>query len=164
MISFIGTLADRASSSSYANHPQRAISVLARVALRGMKGAQSPGAKLIGRRVAKAQEAMNMDVMKIARESGLAVLLEARIGEQEYSSVSGSRDALLCFVKAIRIETMQELTLRVRLRFRHFPLPRRWRAQGKHTGTSPPEDLKVCFNARKRARRLIRHPSFGREA
>lgn len=100
-----------------------------------------------------------MDVLKIAREAGLAVLLEGRIGQQEYSSVSGSKDALLRFVTAIGIATVQERRLHGRLRLHAFASRCRWRIKGKRTGNTPPEDLKVCGDARKRARRFIHHAS-----
>ncbi|MFM0478796.1 hypothetical protein PQR29_00485 [Paraburkholderia strydomiana] len=50
-----------------------------------------------------------MDVLKIAQEAGMAVLLEAQIGRQSYSSVSGSEDALRRFAEAIRMATVREL-------------------------------------------------------
>jgi len=50
-----------------------------------------------------------MNVLKIAQEAGMAVLLEAQIGRQSYSSVSGSEDALRRFAEAIRIATLREL-------------------------------------------------------
>lgn len=109
----------------------------------------------------KAQEAMNMDVLKIAREAGLAVLLEARIGQQDCSSVSGSKDALLCFVKAIRVATTKECRLRARLRLRSVRPPCRWRTKGRHTGSSPHNGLNVCYGAKKRARKLVRYPMLG---
>lgn len=49
-----------------------------------------------------------MDVLEIARDAGLAVLLEARVGQQTYSSVSGSVEALLRFAEAIRMATVQQ--------------------------------------------------------
>jgi hypothetical protein len=55
-----------------------------------------------------------MNVLELARKSGLAVLLDARIGCQEYTSVSGSTDALLRFAAVVRMASLRE-----RKRFRH---------------------------------------------
>lgn len=49
-----------------------------------------------------------MDVLRMARESGLAVILDGRIGRQEYSSVSGSTDALKRFAEAVRLATLRK--------------------------------------------------------
>jgi hypothetical protein len=54
-----------------------------------------------------------MDMLKIARESGLAIVLDAKIGREEYTSVSGSMSALLRFGEAVR-----SASLRVHRRFR----------------------------------------------
>jgi hypothetical protein len=43
-----------------------------------------------------------MDIVDLARASGMAVLLEARIGREEYKSVSGSLSALQRFADAVR--------------------------------------------------------------
>jgi len=78
-----------------------------------------------------------MDVLKLAREAGLAVLLDGRIGQQDYNSISGTKDSLRTFVEAIRIAMTRENGLRARLRLRTLPSPpSRWR--GKHTGTRRP--------------------------
>ncbi|TDG20606.1 hypothetical protein EYW47_25895 [Paraburkholderia silviterrae] len=53
-----------------------------------------------------------MDILNIAREAGFAVLLQGRIGRQEYSSVSGTEEALRCFADAIRTATQREQTRR----------------------------------------------------
>lgn len=45
-----------------------------------------------------------MDLIELARESGMAVLLDARIGREEYVSVSGSLAALARFADAVRNE------------------------------------------------------------
>jgi hypothetical protein len=50
-----------------------------------------------------------MDLMKMAQEAGLAVLLEGKIGQQSYSSISGSKEALLRFTEAVQMATVQEL-------------------------------------------------------
>jgi len=49
-----------------------------------------------------------MNVLELARESGLAVLLDGRIGSQEYTSVSGSMDALLRFAAVVRMTSLRE--------------------------------------------------------
>jgi hypothetical protein len=49
-----------------------------------------------------------MNVLELARESGLAVLLDGRIGCQEYTSVSGSMDALLRFAAVVRMASLRE--------------------------------------------------------
>lgn len=45
-----------------------------------------------------------MDLIELARESGMAVMLDARIGHEEYVSVSGSLAALARFADAVRHE------------------------------------------------------------
>lgn len=49
-----------------------------------------------------------MDMLKIARESGLAVVLDGKIGREEYTSVSGSISALLRFGEAVRAASLRE--------------------------------------------------------
>ncbi|SOE97154.1 hypothetical protein SAMN05414139_10229 [Burkholderia sp. D7] len=49
-----------------------------------------------------------MNVLELARESGLAVLLDGRIGCEEYTSVSGSIDALLRFAAVVRMASLRE--------------------------------------------------------
>ena len=49
-----------------------------------------------------------MNVLELARESGLAVLLDGRIWCQEYTSVSGSMDALLRFAAVVRMASLRE--------------------------------------------------------
>ncbi|PPK47600.1 hypothetical protein B0G57_101567 [Trinickia symbiotica] len=49
-----------------------------------------------------------MDLIELARESGMAVLLDARIGREEYVSVSGSLAALARFADAVRKEPEKE--------------------------------------------------------
>ncbi|SAL75156.1 hypothetical protein AWB66_05142 [Caballeronia telluris] len=44
---------------------------------------------------------MNPDILQIARDSGMLVLLEGRIGHEEYTSVSGSVSALSRFARSI---------------------------------------------------------------
>jgi hypothetical protein len=43
-----------------------------------------------------------MNIIEMARESGMAVILDARIGREEYHSVCGSLSALQKFADAIR--------------------------------------------------------------
>jgi hypothetical protein len=45
-----------------------------------------------------------MDLIELARESGMAVLLDGKIGREEYVSVSGSLAALARFADAVRKE------------------------------------------------------------
>lgn len=42
-----------------------------------------------------------MDIIELARASGLQVILDGRIGREEYQSVCGSVDALRRFADAI---------------------------------------------------------------
>jgi len=42
-----------------------------------------------------------MDIVKLAREAGMLVLLDARIGTSEYQSVQGSVNALQRFANAL---------------------------------------------------------------
>ncbi|MGF6770259.1 hypothetical protein P3T18_002738 [Paraburkholderia sp. GAS199] len=46
-----------------------------------------------------------MDIIDMARQSGMAVVLDARIGREEYHSVCGSLAALQKFADAIRSTT-----------------------------------------------------------
>ncbi|MFM0291857.1 hypothetical protein P0D71_33660 [Paraburkholderia sp. RL17-383-BIF-A] len=43
-----------------------------------------------------------MDIIDMARQSGMAVILDGRIGREEYHSVCGSLSALQKFADAIR--------------------------------------------------------------
>jgi hypothetical protein len=49
-----------------------------------------------------------MDLIELARESGMAVLLDAKIGQEQYVSVSGSLAALARFADAVRSEPEDE--------------------------------------------------------
>ncbi|MEM5340404.1 hypothetical protein [Paraburkholderia azotifigens] len=49
-----------------------------------------------------------MNLLEIARESGMAVILDGRIGREEYQSVCGSLAALERFADALRIVTASE--------------------------------------------------------
>ncbi|MFM0627891.1 hypothetical protein [Paraburkholderia xenovorans] len=82
-----------------------------------------------------------MDVLRVAQEAGLAVLLEARIGQQEYSSVSGSKDALLRFAEAIRVAMVEELGLRPRSRLRALPSQCRWRSKAQTRWKRPRQQI-----------------------
>jgi hypothetical protein len=42
-----------------------------------------------------------MDILKLAQESGMLVVLDARIGNAEYHSVHGSVSSLVNFARAI---------------------------------------------------------------
>ncbi|CAL8476981.1 conserved protein of unknown function (plasmid) [Caballeronia sp. S22] len=44
---------------------------------------------------------MEMDIEKIARDSGLLVVLDGRIGREEYKSVCGSLHALQRFADSV---------------------------------------------------------------
>lgn len=46
-----------------------------------------------------------MDLIELARESGMTVLLDAKIGREQYVSVSGSLAALARFADAVRSES-----------------------------------------------------------
>lgn len=49
-----------------------------------------------------------MDIIDMARASGMAVILEGRIGREEYQSVCGSLSALQRFAEAVRQGTVQQ--------------------------------------------------------
>jgi hypothetical protein len=49
-----------------------------------------------------------MNIIEMATQAGLQVLLDARIGSQTYHSVSGSLPALQRFADAVRAETLGE--------------------------------------------------------
>jgi len=49
-----------------------------------------------------------MNLIELARESGMAVLLDAKIGQEQYVSVSGSLAALARFADAVRSEPEDE--------------------------------------------------------
>ncbi|SAL71818.1 hypothetical protein AWB70_07431 [Caballeronia cordobensis] len=48
------------------------------------------------------------DILRIAQDCGFAVVLEGRIGTQEYNSVSGPVQALEKFAEVIRDTVLQE--------------------------------------------------------
>jgi hypothetical protein len=43
------------------------------------------------------------DLLQTAREAGMTILLEGRIGQQEYNSVSGTAEALRRFAHALSV-------------------------------------------------------------
>ena len=43
-----------------------------------------------------------VNIIELAKESGMAVLLDGKIGREEYVSVSGSLAALVRFAEAVR--------------------------------------------------------------
>jgi hypothetical protein len=49
-----------------------------------------------------------MDIIDMARASGMAVILDGRIGREEYQSVCGSLSALQRFADAVRQGTVQQ--------------------------------------------------------
>lgn len=49
-----------------------------------------------------------MDIVDIARQAGMTVVLEARIGRQEYHSVHGSLAALESFAERVRATSVEE--------------------------------------------------------
>ncbi|RKF50215.1 hypothetical protein [Paraburkholderia fungorum] len=49
-----------------------------------------------------------MDIIDMARASGMAVILDGRIGREEYQSVCGSLSALQRFAEAVRQGEVQQ--------------------------------------------------------
>ncbi|MFL9868778.1 hypothetical protein PQR67_31795 [Paraburkholderia fungorum] len=49
-----------------------------------------------------------MDIIDMARASGMAVIVDGRIGREEYQSVCGSLSALQRFAEAVRQGTVQQ--------------------------------------------------------
>ncbi|WP_082862308.1 hypothetical protein [Caballeronia hypogeia] len=50
---------------------------------------------------------MQTDVLRMARKSGMTVLLDGRIGQQAYTSVSGSADALQKFAHDVEASLLR---------------------------------------------------------
>ncbi|MDR5781215.1 hypothetical protein QCE63_17560 [Caballeronia sp. LZ065] len=50
---------------------------------------------------------MQFDVLKMARESGMTIVLDGRIGQEAYMSVSGSTDALQKFACDVRASLLK---------------------------------------------------------
>ena len=94
-----------------------------------------------------------MDIIELAREAGLQVLLDARIGSQTYHSVSGSLPALQRFVDAV------EAALRERSPHPRHPRPRQ-RARSAHHAA--PTRLRKraanCRDPRERAAEIASTP------
>lgn len=72
--------------------------------IKGRRIRWTPGDSGIGRIVE-----VEMDILDIARQAGMTVVLEARIGRQEYHSVHGSIAALESFAERVRASTAEEL-------------------------------------------------------
>ncbi|MFL9902144.1 hypothetical protein PQR75_29730 [Paraburkholderia fungorum] len=49
-----------------------------------------------------------MDIIDMARASGITVILDGKIGREEYQSVCGSLSALQRFAEAVRQGTVQQ--------------------------------------------------------
>jgi hypothetical protein len=64
-----------------------------------------------------------MNIIEIATQAGLQVLLDARIGTQTYHSVCGSLSALQRFADAVSTATTQTAKPNARVKRRHT-LPR----------------------------------------
>ncbi|SAK62486.1 hypothetical protein AWB82_03173 [Caballeronia glebae] len=62
----------------------------------------------------QARKIMQSDVLTMARKSGMTILLDGRIGQQEYMSASGSADALQKFAHEIRASVSKEPRRKVR--------------------------------------------------
>lgn len=71
-----------------------------------------------------------MDIIELAREAGLQVLLDARIGSQTYHSVSGSLPALQRFADAV------EATLREHSPHPRNPLPSQRARSARHAAAT----------------------------
>jgi hypothetical protein len=74
-----------------------------------------------------------MDITAVARAAGLTVLLDGKIGREEYRSVSGSLPALKRFADLV-LRTAQEETAQVRVANRAAPV----RAVSRKLGTARP--------------------------
>jgi hypothetical protein len=72
-----------------------------------------------------------MNILAMAKEAGLQVLLDARIGNQTYHSVSGSLPALRRFADAVRAATLSESPRRTKAKMqaqRHLKRHLSWEA------------------------------------
>lgn len=81
-----------------------------------MPAAQAPGADVADSRLGsgitglhrqsckreRMKEVVKMDIVDMARTSGMTVILDGRIGREEYQSVCGSLSALQRFADAVR--------------------------------------------------------------
>jgi hypothetical protein len=93
------------------------------------------------RRIGLGAEGTKMDILDMAREAGFAVLLDGRIGQEEYSTVSGSKEALQSFANAARIAAEREHLRRAR--FGQAARQRR-RAAARKAANSPGERADQC--------------------
>ena len=68
-----------------------------------------------------------MDIIEMARSSGMAVILDGRIGREEYQSVCGSLSALQRFAEAVShcVATGNQSHKRGRKASRRAPIPAR---------------------------------------
>jgi hypothetical protein len=66
-----------------------------------------------------------MDIIDLARSSGMAVILDGRIGREEYQSVCGSLSALQRFADAVShyAATQNQDQKRARKTSRRAPMP-----------------------------------------
>jgi hypothetical protein len=66
-----------------------------------------------------------MDIIEMARSSGMAVILDGRIGREEYQSVCGSLSALQRFAEAVShgVATQSPNQKRGRKTSRRAPMP-----------------------------------------
>jgi hypothetical protein len=66
-----------------------------------------------------------MDIIELARSSGMAVILDGRIGREEYQSVCGSLSALKRFAEAVShcVATQSQTQKRRRKTFHRAPVP-----------------------------------------
>ncbi|CAL8480708.1 hypothetical protein [Caballeronia sp. S22] len=62
----------------------------------------------------KAHEIMKSDMLRMARKSGMTVLLDGKIGQEAYMSVSGSTDALQRFANDVRASLLRHPRRKVR--------------------------------------------------
>ncbi len=68
-----------------------------------------------------------MDIIKIARESGFVVLMDGRIGQEQYTSVCGTEEVLRSFAEAVRLACSTKAVRCIRFRpAQHTPGPGRW--------------------------------------
>jgi predicted kinase len=50
-----------------------------------------------------------MDILDLAKQSGMTVVLDAKIGRQEYRTVHGSVAALECFARLVAASLQREV-------------------------------------------------------
>ena len=66
---------------------------------------------------------MKSDVLTMARKSGMTILLDGRIGQEAYTSVSGSTDALQRFAHDVRASLLRRPRRRSRVACSHSVNP-----------------------------------------